>query len=74
MLCENSGNIPISEETLCDISKVVEEAGVDLGGTARTTDGVEPERYNGWNGGVVWLVPTDRPVNEWKPIATRDLF
>lgn len=54
------GDKTIDDARLQEISKVVEEAGIKLHGA-------------GWEGGVVWLVPTDRPINEWKPIATRKL-
>lgn len=55
------GNNPIDDAKLQEISRVVTEGGIQLGGSP------------GWEGGVVWLVPTDRPINEWKPIATREL-
>lgn len=45
------------------VRRAVEEAGVKIGG----------EGASGWEGGVVWLVPTDRPIGEWKPIAVREL-
>jgi len=64
----DSGDVPIDKETLAKITAVVEEAGVELGSSA-TGDG---ER-NGWDGGTIWLVPTHRPIREWKPIATREL-
>ncbi|ETS78729.1 2',3'-cyclic-nucleotide 3'-phosphodiesterase [Pestalotiopsis fici W106-1] len=54
------GDNPIDDAKLQEISKVVKEAGIELEGP-------------GWEGGVVWLVPTDRPINEWKPIATKEL-
>lgn len=55
-----SGSKPIDEARLKEISNVVEEAGVPL-------------QKGGWEGGIVWLVPTDRPIDQWKPIATRKL-
>lgn len=30
-------------------------------------------RELGWTGGEVWLVPTEREVKEWLPIARRKL-
>jgi len=27
----------------------------------------------GWTGGTLVLVPTDKPIEEWKPIAERKL-
>ena len=54
------------DEAMLDVvTKAVKEAGIEL-----APDG---EDGGGWDGGVVWLVPTDRPITEWKPIATRDL-
>jgi len=28
---------------------------------------------SGWMGGRVWLVPTERPIGEWQPVAERSL-
>ncbi|KAK1836781.1 putative cyclic phosphodiesterase [Podospora conica] len=56
------GSVPMDEERMGVVRKAVEEAGVALG-----------EEGSGWEGGVVWLVPTDRPIGEWKPIAVREL-
>lgn len=47
------------------VRRAVEEAGVKIG------EG--EEGASGWEGGVVWLVPTDKPIGEWKPIAVREL-
>lgn len=51
---------------------MVREAGVRLpaDGSGGTEEG---DSWEGWDGGVVWLVPTDKPIAEWKPIATREL-
>lgn len=57
--------MPIGEDELRAIEEVVRRAGVALGG--------EGEGVGGWEGGVVWLVPTDRSIDEWKPMATRTL-
>lgn len=55
----------IDEGKLKAIEKTVQEVGVGLD---ETSGGI-----TGWKGGVVWLVPTDRDITEWKPIATRTL-
>ncbi|KAH7021027.1 2',3'-cyclic-nucleotide 3'-phosphodiesterase [Microdochium trichocladiopsis] len=65
------GSTPITDEKLSQISKTVEEAGVKLGASAATLTDSTTEEGAGWEGGMVWLVPTDRPIAEWKPIATR---
>ena len=59
--------MPINDDRLKEIAKVVEEGGVKL---------TEPEgnvEGDGWIGGVVWLVPTDKDIKDWKPIAKRVL-
>lgn len=59
-----SGNVPMDEERMEAVRRAVEEAGVKVG---------EGGKGGGWEGGVVWLVPTDRPIGQWKPIAVREL-
>ncbi|KAK4133697.1 hypothetical protein BT67DRAFT_450106 [Trichocladium antarcticum] len=66
------GDVPIGEQTLKEITAVVREAGVNLGGE-EGADGKGWDGWDGWDGGVVWLVPTDKPMAEWKPIATVEL-
>jgi 2',3'-cyclic-nucleotide 3'-phosphodiesterase len=69
----DSGDEPIAAETLKDIAKVVQEAGIKL--SEEPAEGLEQgSAWDGWDGGVIWLVPTDKPISEWgKPIATRQL-
>lgn len=43
---------------------MVKDAGVNLDGNGE---------MGGWTGGSVWLVPTYKPFEEWKPVAVRDL-
>ena len=50
---------------------VVQEAGISLGDDTPTLG--DENGWGGWEGGVVWLVPTDKPISEWSPIATRTL-
>lgn len=69
----NSGNEPILDGALREISKTVQKAGIKLSDEsengAKEGDGLE-----GWDGGVIWLVPTDKPISEWwNPIATRKI-
>ncbi|KAK4099463.1 2, 3 cyclic phosphodiesterase [Parathielavia hyrcaniae] len=67
------GSEPIAEETLKQITTVVQEAGARLSGE-NTETMQETGGWDGWDGGVIWLVPTDKPISEWgKPIATRQL-
>jgi len=47
--------------------KAVVEAGVGFGRSS--SNGLD----DGWRGGRVWLVPTDKPIAEWKPVAERVL-
>jgi 2',3'-cyclic-nucleotide 3'-phosphodiesterase len=54
----------IDEEKLKEVEKAVKDAGVDLAGDSE---------LGGWTGGVVWLVPTDASIADWKPIATKVL-
>ncbi|KXX81125.1 hypothetical protein MMYC01_204088 [Madurella mycetomatis] len=66
------GDVPIADEVLHEVTRVVREAGIRL--PKAGSDGIEEgNSWNGWDGGVVWLVPTDKPIAEWKPIATREL-
>lgn len=60
-----SGNTTIDKGKLQEIEKTVQESGIGLGEAAAGS--------TGWQGGVVWLVPTDRDIKDWKPIATRAL-
>lgn len=64
--------MPIKDEVLKEVAKAVREAGIKL--SEESPDGTgEGSGWDGWDGGVVWLVPTDKPIAEWKPIATREL-
>ncbi|KUI59973.1 2',3'-cyclic-nucleotide 3'-phosphodiesterase [Cytospora mali] len=59
------GDMTIDEAKLNEVERIVRESGVSFR---------EPSGENtGWKGGVVWLVPTDKNIAEWKPIATRTL-
>ncbi|KAF3763447.1 2, 3 cyclic phosphodiesterase [Cryphonectria parasitica EP155] len=60
------GDMPIDEAKLKEIEQAVQEAGITL-----SQDKGKSERFDGWDGGIVWLVPTDKDIAEWKPIATR---
>lgn len=31
------------------------------------------DECSGWTGGKVVLVPTDRPIEQWEPIAAREI-
>lgn len=53
------------------MAKAVREAGVGFKDEAPVPG--EQSGWDGWEGGVVWLVPTDRPISQWRPIATREL-
>ncbi|CAJ2501890.1 Uu.00g047430.m01.CDS01 [Anthostomella pinea] len=64
-----AGDASIDDHTLQEIRDVVREAGVRLDGLGSG----DREGFGGWEGGEVWLVPTDRPVEGWKPIAVKTL-
>lgn len=63
--------MPIDEVKLKDINKAVQDADISLAGSSGSEVG--GIGMGGWEGGVVWLVPTDRDIAAWKPIATRTL-
>lgn len=56
--------IELSHQNLEEMEKVVREAGVNLEGEGEA---------GGWVGGRVVLVPTDKKIEEWQPIALKDL-
>lgn len=60
-----SGDTPIDEAKLKEIGDAVKESGVALGDASHA--------MGGWEGGVVWLVSTEKSIENWKPIATRTL-
>lgn len=64
-----SGPNPVAKERMAEITKVAGDAGLRLEGSDADMAG----GWDGWEGGVVWLVPTDKPIPEWKPIAMRAL-
>ncbi len=73
MLTGGSGDVPLDVAKLEQVTKAVEDAGIRLAGRGASVEGEGDGESNGWDGGVVWLVPTDRPIAEWKPIAVREL-
>lgn len=46
------------------VEEMVKSTGVALNGEGE---------MSGWSGGEVWLVPTDKAIEDWKPIAVRKL-
>lgn len=60
-----SGDVTIDERKLKEIEYAVKESGIGLGDGSHS--------MGGWEGGKVWLVPTERGIEDWKPIATRTL-
>jgi 2',3'-cyclic-nucleotide 3'-phosphodiesterase len=60
-----SGDMPIDEAKLKEIEDAVKKSGVSLGDTSHGR--------GGWEGGIVWLVSTEKDIENWKPIATRTL-
>lgn len=60
-----SGDVTIDEAKLKQIEDDVKESGLSF---ENASHGMA-----GWEGGIVWLVPTERGIENWKPIATRTL-
>lgn len=56
-----------------EVRRVLEEAGLRLSESEiETVEGAGG--FDGWDGGEIWLVPTDKPISEWgTPLATRKL-
>jgi 2',3'-cyclic-nucleotide 3'-phosphodiesterase len=54
----------VGAEGLSEVEQLAQEVGVDLTGESG---------HGGWSGGRVVLVPTDKPINLWEPIASRKL-
>ncbi len=70
LTCLNlSGDFNISHDKLQTVDETVQGK---IQETKHHTS-VDEGTVNGWTGGTVWLVPTDQPLDEWKPIATREL-
>ncbi len=61
MLC--SADIDIDDAKMQEIEDQVRNKGI----------GFKSGDMGGWTGGQVWLVPTAERIEEWKPIAVRDL-
>lgn len=49
---------------LAEIEKLADSAGVNLTGQSD---------LGGWIGGRLVLIPTDKPIGQWSPIAEREL-
>lgn len=64
--------MPLADETLKEVTRVVRQAGVKLAEDDHDSN-EEGSGWNGWDGGVIWLVPTDKPIADWKPIAAREI-
>ena len=60
-----SGETHIDDAKLKEIEDAVKESGVVLGDASHG--------MGGWEGGIVWLVSTEKGIENWKPIATRTL-
>lgn len=54
----------VDEKGIAEVEEMVRDAGVKLEGEGE---------MGSWIGGRVVLVPTDRPIKEWTPIAERTL-
>ncbi|KAI9655282.1 MAG: hypothetical protein M1821_005429 [Bathelium mastoideum] len=59
----------ISQQKLGEVKIALEDVQIKFKDTEQPRAG----SIGGWVGGTVWLVPTDRDISMWQPIATRDL-
>lgn len=59
------GAVTMDEAKIAKVIEAVQAAGVKLSKAEH--------EGSGWDGGVVWLVATDGPIDQWKPVATREL-
>lgn len=57
---------PVDAKGLAATTEKVESAGLVLAGEGEGELG-------GWNGGTIILVPTDKPITKWTPVAERKL-
>jgi len=57
-------NLPVNARGLDEVEKLAQSVGVDVTGQSDS---------GGWTGGRLVLVPTDKPVDQWIPIAERKL-
>lgn len=63
MLSCSSHDCPqVEAEGRAEVENLAEAASVSLKGI---------EGMNGWEGGRVVLVPTDKPIDQWSPIAQK---
>jgi hypothetical protein len=59
-----SSECTVSAEQLGETEKMAQEAGINLDGEGE---------LRGWVGGTLVLVPTYKEIEEWSPIAQREL-
>ncbi|KAI9172672.1 2',3'-cyclic-nucleotide 3'-phosphodiesterase [Paramyrothecium foliicola] len=62
------GSVPISDTKLAEITDFVKSNKIHL-----SPDSTADDEFAGWKGGEVWLVPTDRSIEQWKPIVIKKL-
>lgn len=55
---------PVDEEGLAEVEKLAQKVDVSIAGKGD---------LGGWRGGRLALVPTDKPIEQWSPIAERDV-
>jgi 2',3'-cyclic-nucleotide 3'-phosphodiesterase len=54
----------VEQETFVEVEKLAQKVDVNIAGQGE---------FGGWRGGRVVLVPTDKPIDQWIPIAERNL-
>lgn len=65
MLNHQSHDCPVIDaKDLSEVESLADKLGVSVTGKGDS---------GGWRGGQVVLVPTDKPIDQWTPIAIRTL-
>jgi 2',3'-cyclic-nucleotide 3'-phosphodiesterase len=64
------GDVDITEAERLEAEGMVGDAGIWC---TRATQKDGKTGLAGWTGGRIWLVPTEKPIHEWKPIAEKQL-
>ncbi|KAI9698864.1 MAG: hypothetical protein M1820_007371 [Bogoriella megaspora] len=64
-----SADITIDKEKMAELKQALRELQIGFEDDNMSPDGA----MTGWEGGDIWLVPTDKGIEDWQPIATKRL-